>query len=376
MKKRILITIPKFTQNGGVTSFYKAILPHMNWDDIQVQIMETGSDKNNRSQIHYFKDQVNLSAALRRRPNILHINPSLQIKSFLRDGLFALQAKCFGIPVLVFWHGWDKQFEKIIDRRYRWLFRALFGNVNRFIVLSSEFKNKLREWNIKVDIHIGTTAVDEKIINGFNLKEKQKNIWNSDDLKILFLARLEKSKGIYETIDAFKILIDKGRHATLTIAGDGRIRKNVESYSKKLMIDKRKIKFVGFVRDEKKKRVFTENIIYCLPTYYGEGLPTSILEAMAFGMPVITRNVGGISDIFIDGKMGIILKENTRNEIANAIEELGKDKKNLSKIASFNTEFSHDNFLSSRVAEEIYKIYKKMLFGNYVCGNVKQKSWS
>ena len=198
----------------------------------------------------------------------------------------------------------------------------------------------------------------------FDIHEKHRTIRECDELRVLFLARLERSKGIYETIDAFKILADKCRPAILTIAGDGPIKENLISYAKRLMIDEKQIKFVGFVEGEKKKKIFAENAIYCLPTYYGEGLPTSILEAMAFGMPVITRKVGGIADMFVDGKMGIILKENATMEIANAVETLWKDKKRLSEIATFNAEFSRENFLSPKVANEIYGIYKTILYGN------------
>ena len=135
MKKRILITIPRITLHGGVTAFYKAVLPHMIWNDIIIEAIETGSRKGRRTICSIISDQLKISKKLFDKPSLLHVNPSLKLKAFLRDGLLVLLAKYLKIPVLVFWHGWDKNFEKIIDRRYRWLFRILFGNADRFIVL-------------------------------------------------------------------------------------------------------------------------------------------------------------------------------------------------------------------------------------------------
>jgi len=57
------------------------------------------------------------------------------------------------------------------------------------------------------------------------------------------------------------------------------------------------VKFLGYVRGPNKVDALENNDIYCFPSYFGEGMPNSVLEALAFGMPVITCCVGGLTDI-------------------------------------------------------------------------------
>ena len=103
-------------------------------------------------------------------------------------------------------------------------------------------------------------------------------------IKVLFLARLERAKGVFETVQAVKFLIDKKLPVSLTIAGDGKIRPELEEYARSLNLSPQQVSFAGDIRGEDKIRAFAEHHIYCLPTTFREGLPTSVLEAIAFGM--------------------------------------------------------------------------------------------
>jgi len=71
---------------------------------------------------------------------LVHVNPSLDIKSFIRDGLLIQQAKKNGTPVIVFFRGWDKKFAQKIQSFFLPLFRFFYGKSDAFIVLASDFK--------------------------------------------------------------------------------------------------------------------------------------------------------------------------------------------------------------------------------------------
>jgi glycosyltransferase involved in cell wall biosynthesis len=78
---------------------------------------------------------------------------------------------------------------------------------------------------------------------------------------------------------------------------------------------------------------------------------------MAFGMAVITRPAGGLSDMFEDGRMGFLLKGISAEEVANALEFLIKKRTQIIDIGRYNAHYVPQNFLASKVAENLYTIY-------------------
>ena len=366
-KTKVLITPYSLKGTGGVTAFYNTVLPHLNHKTYTVDILRMGSDRTvGRYRIkglYPLTDQLRFrrSIASLGQHDIVHINPSLNLKSFLRDGLLVYQAKLKRLPVLVFFHGWQKDFEQLVTSKFFGFFKKTFGKADAFIVLSGEFKKTLEKWGVTQPIYLGTTAVDESLLKGFSISDKLERVQKASPIKILFLARLHKEKGIFETVDAVSMLIQKGVSVLLSIAGDGLISKELGDYIRSKEIARDQIRMLGDVRGLDKINAFVEHDIYCLPTYYGEGLPTSVLEAMAFGLPVITRPVAGLADIFLDGKIGFLCRGKTPAEIAGALEKLIQDRHLLLKISQYNYVFAKEHFMASAVAKRIMDIYQSLL---------------
>ncbi len=349
-------------QIGGVVSYYKSVLPYLKKEKyLEVVCFYLGSRRESPSMFHPITDQLRFKKFLKiEKPDLIHINPSLNFKSFIRDGLLIWQAKRRNIPVLVFFHGWQESFAAIVEKRLKFFFNKTFLKADKFIVLAYDFREILRKWGVKSDIYLGTTAVDNQLVNNFDIDEKVKGIVKRDEIKILFLSRIEKEKGIFETIDAFELLLNKGYNLYLSIAGDGRVLTDVKNYVKKKKISANRLIFLGYVSGDEKIKTFTEHDLYCFPTY-GEGMPNSVLEAMAFGMPVITRLVGGLRDFFKDGKMGFLANGKTGKEISSLLEKLICNKTLLVEMSRYNHNFAKDNFLASKVAKRLENIYRDVL---------------
>ena len=98
--------------------------------------------------------------------------------------------------------------------------------------------------------------------------------------------------------------------------------------------------------------------VFILPTYHGEGMPHSVLEAMGFGIPVITRPVGGVIDFFEHGKMGFITESKDPVVLAELIETLVDDAELRREMAIYNFKYTQQRFLSSIVAKRLERIYK------------------
>lgn len=359
--QKLLITVPGANAKGGVASFYKSVLPHISEICFPLEI---GRTKNYGGFLHPLLDQFRFHQTAKRiQPKLILLNPSLSVNSFFRDGLFAWQAHKKGLPFLVFWHGWDKEVESIVKKYFMRFFRMSFAQANGFIVLADDFKKTLRSWGIIVPIFIGTTSVEEELLTGFNLEKKLGLIKTTKICKILFLSRLEREKGVFETVKAVKLLFDKKLPVKLTIAGDGKIRKELERYTRSLGLDDNQVSFTGDIRGHEKIKELTENHVYCLPTY-GEGLPTSVLEAMAFGMAVVTRPVGGLSDLFEDGKMGYLVQSKRPEEVALSLEKLVSNRRYLVTVAEYNSKYAQSNFISSKVAKQLSSIYDELTITN------------
>ncbi len=311
--------------------------------------------------MHFITDQFRFWERISRfRPDIVHLNPSLDLKSFLRDGLFVLVARLRNKPVLVFFRGWQEPFEARVEGRYRWFFRGTYLHASRFIVLAQAFAGKLREWGVSVPVVQGTTAVSDKILDGFDIDAKARMFSNNEPVRLLYLARLEKDKGVLQLLDAVIQLLKKGRPVALTIAGDGEAMDEIREVKSVFPEFSDSLRLAGYVRGSEKVGILHSHHVYCFPTRYGEGMPNSVLEAMAFGLPVITCPVGGIGDFFENGKMGVLLEDNNPASIETAIESLLSDHDRLAEISRYNHAYACRHFLASTAAGMLRRQYDEV----------------
>jgi len=348
MRNNILIVTPRLLTSGGVSSYWNALLPELNsYDDLDISTLEIGGHGKNI--FGPFIDQWKFKKLLNNNLELAFLNPSLGSRSFFRDALFAKQLVKKNISFIVFFHGWNLDFEKKIDTKYVRFLLKTFGQAKTIFVLSQDFKNKILEWGYTGKVIVETTNVDASLIADFSLDNKISNIKSTDKIKILFLARLLREKGVFETVKAFRNLTKKYNNIELTIAGDG---KDLDELKDMVRNDKNII-LTGHVEGERKIDLFKENHIYCLPSY-SEGLPTSVLEAMAFGMPIITTRVGGLKDFFKDTKMGYLIEPKNIDELEKKLELLFIDKDKLIEFGKYNHDYANKKLLNTVVAKRIH----------------------
>jgi glycosyltransferase involved in cell wall biosynthesis len=350
MKNNILIATPKLSTSGGVSSFWNALLPILEtYEDISIDSLEIGGHRKNI--LGPILDQWNFKKKLNKQLDLVFLNPSLGSRSFFRDALFAKQLVKRDIPFVVFFHGWSLEFEKKVTDKYVNFFITTIGQAKKIFVLSQDFKDKIVQWGYTGEVIVETTNVDASLIGNFSLDEKISEIQSADKIKILFLARLLREKGVFETVEAFRRISNKYKNVELTIAGDG---KDLDELKQYVQNDK-KIIVAGYVEGQQKVDLFNDSHIYCFPTFYGEGLPTSILEAMAFGMPVITTNMGGLKEFFKDGQMGYFVEPKNINNLEKKLEQLLLNKENIIEIGKYNHAFAKDKLLNTVVAKRLHQ---------------------
>ncbi len=144
--------------------------------------------------------------------------------------------------------------------------------------------------------------------------------------KIVSVGRLIKSKNQKMLIDAFSQLPEKYSDYELVIYGSGPLKEELEKYANDLRLGDR-VKLPGVVTN------IADHIsnakIFVLTSLY-EGMPNALIEAMCLGLPVITTNVSGTSDLIKQGVNGYVI-ENTE-ELIQRIQELLSNEEKLNKL--------------------------------------------
>ena len=356
----ILIVRPDLRDPGGVTAYFRSLENKFKIPTVSFIIGRRILEKSFFSKaFRIFRDYHSFVKYLKTdRYQVVHVNPSLDFKSVIRDGILVLLASIYGKKIVVFFHGWEKSFELFLRRYCLFLFKFLFNRSDAFIVLSKEFKIVLKEWGFAQPIYTEVASIDDKFNEGFNIENAIVSRQHSKKWRLLFLSRIIKEKGIYEIIETSLLLQKKYPMIELIIAGDGEELDNVKSF-----VDNHNIScitFVGYVGGKEKLKLLENSNVYCLPSYT-EGMPLSVIEAMAFGLPVITRCVGGLKDFFKNGEHGFATLSKKPDVFMEFIERLIVDKELYKKISLNNYHYANSNFLASGIALRLENIYKTLL---------------
>lgn len=360
--KKILVLHPAYTAKGGISNYFRVL---ENKYSLPVDYMVRGSRtwperKGAVAEIGRALGDLFgfIGKLLTFKYAVIQTSTSLGSFAVIRDGIFVLTAKLFGVKAVVFFRGWDENYEKVLVKKYHSLFKKVYFKADAFIVLSSTFREKLESWGYKKDIYLETTIVDEALTEQLSEQDILAKYDNDGNYNILFLARVEVPKGIYETVDTFKILSEKYPKLKLTVAGDGFELEKVKEYATSKNI--KNITFTGHVTGADKTKAYHDAHIYFFPSYT-EGMPNSVLEAMACGLPVVARPVGGLVDILRDGETGYATESKDPEVFAALFEKLLNDNELMKKIAVSNHKEAKSKFLLSKVVERLENIYKKIL---------------
>ena len=154
------------------------------------------------------------------------------------------------------------------------------------------------------------------------------------------------------------LLAGKFPRMRLLIAGDGEEYANV-----KLLVERSGLEGIvmtGYVQNQRKTDILARSSVYLLPSY-SEGLPISLVEAMAMGLPVVTRSVGGIKDFFVQGKHGFTTESKDPAVFAEFISELYENQDLYREISRHNYAYAKRVFAGSQVRQRMELIYRKIV---------------
>lgn len=284
------------------------------------------------------------------QPDVVLLNPSVGKTALKRDSLYLTISFFLKKKIVVFFHGFNM--DMINDINITKFTRKL-NKTDGVIVLAEAFKDALLRYGVKVPIQLSTTKVDDKLLEGAGF------ISRTNIKQILLLSRITKEKGIFIALHAFAKLKQKYQDIALSVVGDGPDLSAAKELAEKLEL--KDVIFYGRLDGKELQRQYVESDLYLLPSA-NEGMPTSVLEAMAFGLPVVTRPVGGVKDFFEEGKMGILVESLDVNDFEIAIETLMTSSAQvISDMSAYNHAYAEKNFLASKVAISLEKILRQLI---------------
>jgi len=259
-------------------------------------------------------------------------------------------------PVTVSFHGADVIVD--LDKRdYRAPTQEMLEAVRLVLVRSESLGRALINMGCpagKIRVQHTGIPVDEI---PFRAREwPEKGAW-----KLVQACRLIEKKGLRVSLRAFAKFAAENPAATFTIAGDGPLRNELGQLAAELGVAD-KVFFPGFVSQTQLRELYYQSHIFLHPSEVGgdgnqEGVPNSMLEAMASGLPVFATEHGGIPEAIENGRSGILVPERDDTSLAMALLERTANPEGLAPMARNGADVVRKHFEQTGQARQLEDYY-------------------
>jgi glycosyltransferase involved in cell wall biosynthesis len=332
---RVLLIGPQPEPITGNSLANQIVLEYLSrYTDVELNIINTSYSKLDekigkfslKKVYHYVKQYKQVWKIL--YVDKLYITTGQTFFGVLKYFPYLLFAKLLNKEIIVHIHGnylW-KEYESLNGIKKK-IFHKILSMSDKGIVLSKSLKKNLTPFLIEEKIYILENFVEDFLFE--NPTEKKFN-----KVKIIYLSNLMKEKGIFDLLEALKILQEKNIEFEVKIAGgiDNFFEKKIRQELSKI----KNLTYLGLVYNKEKKELLEWGNIFILPTKFDEGQPISILEAMCTGNIILTTSQGGIVDIFKDNKNGFYIEKNSPNSIALKLIDMNSNLKDYKIISKQN----------------------------------------
>ncbi len=297
--------------------------------------------------------------ARKEKPDIIHAHWILP-----QGFVAALIGRLLGIPVVVTAHAGDvfplKNF--------------LFGVLSRFstnaaaavTVNSSYTKAAVAKISKLQDIKVIPMGVDLKLFSSATLSaaaavRKKCGIGNNGRM-LLFVGRLAEKKGVSYLIAAMKDVIKAFPNCKLVVVGEGPEKAALVQQSQQLGLSENVV-FVGSIPNSGLPPFYRAADVFVLPSIIDgrgdtEGLGVVLLEAIAAGTPVVASDVGGIPDIVVHNRTGLLVGQKSPEALAAAIVSLLRNSQLRKKLSAAARIHVARGYSWQNVADQFYSVYR------------------
>lgn len=295
-----------------------------------------------------------VSLAISKRPKYALIF-SANGASIFEKGTMVFIAKIFGIRSVFAPRGGPLINEIKNSTIVKWFVQAVIQNSDYIICQGAFWKSFFRNLSPKTDISIFKVIPNWIDLEKYTYRQRLASKATDASVNIIFLGWMQKEKGIYEIYEALCKLKRQDYTINMFFLGDGSEVNELKRLCQNLGSNF-KVTFTGWVYDEQKKRYLDDADIFLLPSY-AEGMPNSLLEAMACGIPSIATKVGAIPDLVTNMESGLLIEPANAEALSDAIDFLlsnPQKREMLSKNARIKIETQHSLSFAIKEFEEIF----------------------
>lgn len=251
---------------------------------------------------------------LNQKPNLVYMTLSPHGLAFFKDALILCALKLLGGKVVVHLHG--KGIHKVVSKSsiLKKIYQLVFKNVDIIHLAKSLFNdvNSVRDNNKKI----------LEVNNGVEDVNKPEHFAESNKVKFLYLSNFVPTKGADRLVEAINLLPQSYiSRCEFNLVGKVSDSFYYESLQKNVKADyKVSVNFLGPLYGEEKYKILSTSDVFVLPTRFkNECFPLSILEAMSFGLPVISTYEGAIPDIVRPNEFGFLFSSSDAQALSDLI---------------------------------------------------------
>ena len=291
-----------------------------------------------------------------KKPQIIHLNTSLVPKSFWRDIAYLFVARIMGKKIVYQVHG--GAFPQVFfenNRLLTGLLKLVLSSTDIVVLLGQEELHAYRNFEPNLYLEVIPNAIEM----GADAQWKKTPTAPGQLLRLVYVGRLTENKGIFEIVEALRIVLSHNKNVELVVAGSGPEEDKLRIHVKDLGLSDH-VSFVGAVFGEEKKRIWEQADLFIFPTYH-EGLPYTLLESMAARTPPVVCPVGAIPDVIEDGVHGVFVPPRNPEALAIAIERLDNDRALICLMGEAGRQRVEDYYTTARLAGDFRRVYYNLL---------------
>ena len=268
--------------------------------------------------------------------DLMFVHTAHDWKTLIRDTTLLFFTRKLCPYVVVLFHG---SASDILSEKGKYVFKYvtsyLLNRCDAILLLSNE---EMKQWQ-KYYPNKKFFCVNNPFVPSLPSPINKSFPWSipEDDDVILFVGRIIPEKGIFDLIDALYLLRKSGGNVHLIAAGDGPFLAQVRSKINNLGLTSA-VTLTGYVSGEDLFLIYQRASMLVLPTYWPEGFPTVISEAMSYGLPIITTSSRGSADHLVEGVNALFVPPKNPQILCEVIQRLLTDKELRTRMAEANRE--------------------------------------
>jgi len=278
--------------------------------------------------------------------SVVHLNSSFDNKALIRDFFLLLWSGLFLKKTLIQYHGGDP-FEVSLTKTpvFSWVY-SYFWKRCKILILNDNQKQWFQEQNIKDVLRVKNYVRLPKLA-----KHKDNKLF-----KFVYIGRVIKEKGLLEIVEAVQLLKDKDNFH-VHIYGHGEDYSSINQAIKESNLQNR-VTLEGSVELDEKNEVLAGADAFLYPSYYPEGLPYAVLEALSYAVPVICTDAGALSYVVVDKFTCLKVKKKSSSHLAEQMDLLMSDNVLRSRLADSSRKLIVDKYSVNVMKSLFLRLWK------------------